>query len=106
MCDAIFGLRMSEEEEILGADFVEHNIKNCIKTVGEHQNRKETGTQCPPNLQDLTDTKSNRDRRVSSNYCGQGILNFGYLAINETVTTQEIKKIGTEDAESINVIMY
>ena len=97
---------MSEEDENLGADFVAHNIKNCIKTVGEHENRKETGTQCSPNLQDLTDTKPNQDRGASSKYCGQGILNFGYLAINETITTQEIKNIDTEDAESINVIMY
>ena len=97
---------MSEEEEILGADFVEHNIKNCIKTVGEYQNRKETGTQCASNLQDITETKSKEDRKVSSNSCAQSILNFGYLAINETITTQEIQKVNTEDAESITVMLY
>ena len=89
---AIFGLRLSEEDEILGADFAEHGIES-----------KDIGNQYSSRLS-FREEKMKNVGKETSTYCSKGILNFRYLSISERVTSNnnDNNQESTESIEDID----
>ena len=89
---AIFGLRLSEEDEILGADFAEHGLE-C----------KDIGNQYSSRLS-FREEKMKNVAKETSTYCSKGILNFRYLSISERLTSNINNDNNQESKESIEDI--
>ena len=95
----IFGLRLSEEDEMLGADFAEHGIEKCINTDERAEHHKNIGIQYSPSLRFREEKMENEEKKPST-YCNKGILNFGYLSISERFTSKIIKGSNENSRES------
>ena len=76
---------MSEEEELIGADFAEHGIIQPNQNIDDEQYCK----QCSITLHKKGSKKEMSGRKHKSTYCNNGILNFGYLSINEKIIAQQ-----------------
>ena len=89
---------MSEEEEMLGADFTEHGIEKCVNSDGRTEHHKDIGIQYSPRLSFWEKQMENEVKKPST-YCNKGILNFGYLSISERLTSKIIKADNEKNKE-------
>ena len=92
---AIFGLRLSEEDEILGADFAEHGIES-----------KDIGNQYSSRLSFREEKMKNVGKKTST-YGSKGILNVRYLSIGERLTSNinnDNNQVSTESIEDIDKV--
>ena len=85
-------MRLSEEDEILGADFAEHGLES-----------KDIGNQYSSRLS-FREEKMKNVAKETSTYCSKGILNFRYLSISERLTSNINNDNNQESKESIEDI--
>ena len=88
-------MRLSEEDEILGADFAEHGLES-----------KDIGNQYSSGLS-FREEKMKNVAKETSTYCSKGILNFRYLSISERLTSNinnDNNQMSTESIEDIDKV--